>query len=304
VASIAIPLSEHDVGAFSGHPPDDRLLVAQTFIGIAGITALVLAAVITERRQAEEDVEQIAETLQESLLPSHLPEIPGVETAVDFRAAGRGQLVGGDFYDIVEGDDESWAVVVGDVVGKGAAAAAATGLARYTLRAAAARERSPSRILELLNTALLKQSPDQLCTVAYARLELDSANGARVTLAIGGHPLPLVLRADGRVEPLGQPGTLLGMLATPALRDYPAHLSPGDALVLYTDGLTDAYAPERIVQSAELAAALRTCAGGSAREIKSGLEDAVLQSGTTEFRDDIIVLVLRLPERSADPAKT
>jgi integral membrane sensor domain MASE1 len=304
VASVAIPFTEHDLGPFSGHPPDDRLLLAQTFIGIAGITALVLAAVITERRQAEEDVERIAETLQESLLPSHLPEIPGVDTAVDFRAAGRGQLVGGDFYDIVEGDDESWAVVVGDVVGKGAAAAAATGLARYTLRAAAAQERSPSRILELLNTALLKQSPDQLCTVAYARLDLDPANGARVTLAIGGHPLPLVLRADGRVDPLGQPGTLLGMLASPGLRDYPAHLSPGDALVLYTDGLTDAYAPERIVQSAELAAALRRCAGRSATEIKSGLEDAVLRSGTTEFRDDIVVLVLRLPDRGGDPAET
>jgi integral membrane sensor domain MASE1 len=299
LAAIAIPLTEHGYGPYSSHTPDDRLLLAQTFIGVAGITVLLLAAVITERREAEEDVEQIAETLQESLLPTYVPEIPGIETAVDFRAAGKGQFVGGDFYDIVQGDDGSWSVVVGDVVGKGAAAAAATGLARYTMRAAAVEERSPSRILEALNTALLRQSPDQLCTVAYARLEMEPSRGARVTLAVGGHPLPLVLRADGTVEAFGEPGALLGMLPDPGLRDHAGQLSPGDALVLYTDGLTEAHAPYRIVQSADLAAALRACAGLSAAEIRTGLEDTILRPRINELRDDIVLLVLRMRDGRA-----
>jgi integral membrane sensor domain MASE1 len=297
VASIAIPLTENDLGPFSGHPPDDRLLLAQGFLGIASLTALVLAAVITERRRAEEAVEYVAGTLQESLLPSQLPVIPGVETAVDFRAAGTQHLVGGDFYDLFKRDDGSWAVVVGDVLGKGATAAATTGLARYTLRAAAVSERQPSRILGLLNDAIRRQSPDQSCTVACGRLDVDGANGARVTLSVGGHPLPLVLRADGQVEPVGEPGTMLGVLPDPQLADQTADLAPGDALVLYTDGLTDAYAPGRLVKRAGLVAALESCAGRSATEIASGIQEAVLGVREAEPRDDIVLLVLRIPER-------
>jgi integral membrane sensor domain MASE1 len=299
VASIAIPLTENDLGPFSGHPPDDRLLLAQWYLGIASLTALVLAAVITERRRAEEAVEYVAGTLQESLLPSQLPVIPGVETAVDFRAAGRQHLVGGDFYDLFKRDDGSWAVVVGDVLGKGATAAATTGLARYTLRAAAVSERQPSRILGLLNDAIRRQSPDQSCTVACGRLDVDGANGARVTLSVGGHPLPLVLRADGQVEPVGEPGTMLGVLPDPQLADQTADLAPGDALVLYTDGLTDAYAPGRLVKRAGLVAALESCAGRSATEIASGIQEAVLGVREAEPRDDIVLLVLRIPERRA-----
>jgi integral membrane sensor domain MASE1/serine phosphatase RsbU (regulator of sigma subunit) len=297
VASIAIPLTENDVGPFSGHPPDERLLLAQGFLGIASLTALVLAAVITERRRAEESVEYIAGTLQESLLPSHLPVIPGMETAVDFRAAGKDHLVGGDFYDLFPRDDGSWTVIVGDVLGKGATAAATTGLARYTLRAAAVSESRPSRILGLLNDAIRRQSPDQSCTVACGRVDVDAANGAQVTLSVGGHPLPLVLRADGRVEPVGQPGTMLGVLPDPHLADQTANLAPGDALVLYTDGLTDAYAPGRIVKRAGLVAALESCARRSATEIASGLQGAVLGAGDGEPRDDIVLLVLRVPKR-------
>jgi integral membrane sensor domain MASE1 len=299
VASVAIPLTENDIGPFSGYTPDDRLLLAQTFIGIAGLTALVLAAVITERKRAEEDVEYIAGALQESLLPSHLPVIPGIETAVDFRASGKRHLVGGDFYDLFEGDDGTWTVVVGDVLGKGATAAATTGLARYTLRAAAVHERRPSRILGLLNDAILRQSPNQSCTVVYGQLELKPADGVRLTLSVGGHPLPLVLRADGRVEQVGRPGTLLGVLPEPELADSSAELAPGDSLVLYTDGLTEAYAPGRIVKRAALVAALQSCGGRSASAIASSIQQTVLGAGPAEPRDDIVLLVLRVPERRA-----
>ncbi len=205
--------------------------------------------------------------------------------------------MGGDFYDLFPRDDGSWTVVVGDVLGKGATAAATTGLARYTLRAAAVSESRPSRILGLLNDAIRRQSPDQSCTVACGRLDVDGADGAQVTLSVGGHPLPLVLRADGRVEPVGRPGTMLGVLPDPELADQTASLAPGDALVLYTDGLTDAYAPGRIVKRAGLVAALESCARRSATEIASGLQEAVLGGGAGEPRDDIVLLVLRVPER-------
>lgn len=297
VAGIAVPLTQNDIGPYAGNSGDERLLLAQTFVGVAGLTALVLAAVITERKRAEDTAEYIADTLQESLLPSRLPDIPGIETAVEFRAAGQRHLVGGDFYDWFQNDDGSWTVVVGDVGGKGANAARTTALARYTLRAASAHEGRPSRILELLNEAIRRQSPDQSCTVACARLELDHGGATEVTVSVGGHPLPLVLGSDGGVQRVGRPGTLLGVLRDPKLADHSAALAEGDALVLYTDGLTDAYAPDRIVKPAELAAALRSCAGRSASEIATGIQEAVLDEGGTEPRDDIIVLVLRVPNR-------
>jgi integral membrane sensor domain MASE1 len=304
VASVAIPLTEADNGPFAGQSPDDRLLLAQGFLGVASITMLVMSAVITERRRAEDTVKAIAGTLQESLLPSHLPVIPGIETAVDFRAAGKRHFVGGDFYDVFQRDDGSWTVIVGDVLGKGATAAATTGLARYTLRAAAVQESQPSRILHLLNDAIMRQSPDQSCTVACGRIDLKQADGARVTLSVGGHPLPLVLRADGVVEQLGRPGTLLGVLPDPDLADHTADLAPGDALILYTDGLTDAYAPGRIVKRAGLVAALESCAGLNATEIAGGLEAAILgPRDGAEPRDDIVLLVLRVaPPRRREPA--
>jgi integral membrane sensor domain MASE1 len=302
VAAIAIPLTEDNVGPFSGNPPDDRLLLAQAFIGIVSITGLVLAAVLTERQRSEQTVEQIAETLQESLLPADLPRVPGIEAAVDFHAAGERHLVGGDFYDLFETDDGAWAVVVGDVLGKGAPAAAATSLARYTLRAEAVHERRPSRILGRLNDAILRQSPDQSCSVAYARLELNGDAGASLTLSIGGHPLPLVLRADGVVETIGEPGSLLGMRARPSLADHAAELAPGDALFLYTDGLTEAYAPDRIVSPEQLGSALSAHAGKSAPEIAGGIQQLVLGSGPEELRDDIVVFVLRVPG-SADAGR-
>jgi integral membrane sensor domain MASE1/anti-sigma regulatory factor (Ser/Thr protein kinase) len=304
IAGVAIPFAEGNEGPFAGNPPDERLLLAQTFVGVAGITALVLAAIITERRRVEDTVEYIADTLQESLLPSHLPEIPGLEAAAEFRPAGGPHVVGGDFYDLFQGDDGSWAVVVGDVCGKGASAAAVTGLARYTLRAASMGESRPSRVLAVLNGALLRQrSPHEFCTVAFARLERNGAQNVRATVSSGGHPLPLVLRAEGPVETVGSHGTLLGVVAEPELRDSTVELRAGDALVLYTDGLTDAYAPERIVTPADLAAALAGSAGRPAPEIARDVARTLLDDSEAEPRDDIALLVLRIPAATPAPEK-
>src|SRR4051794_3537670 len=219
----------------------------------------------------------VARTLQQSLLPVELPDIPGIETAARFRPTGEGIEVGGDFYDVFETGDRGWTIVMGDVCGKGPDAAAVTPLARYTLRATAMRERLPSRSLATLNEALLRQRSDRrFCTVAYAYLE-PLAQGARVGFASGGHPLPLLLRADGTVEEVGAPGTLLGVVPDPNFEDRSLAMGPGDALVLYTDGVIEARAGNgHALDEGRLADVVRDCAGAGADTIAACVEDAAL----------------------------
>ena len=291
VAAIAVAYTSNDTGPFIAGNPDDSLLLAQTFVGVSGVTAMLLAAVTTQRRLADDALGHIARTLQSSLLPAALPTIPGLETAARFRPAKHGFEVGGDFYDVFETGDGSWAIVVGDVCGKGSEAAAVTALARYTLRAAATRERSPSRVLTLLNEALLKQVPDtEFCTAAYARIDDDGT----LTTSAGGHPLPLVLRADGRVERVGEPGLLLGFEPDPKLSDSTLALEPGDALVLYTDGLTDAYAPDRTLDDDAFASVLASCAGRFASDIADHIQHVALDDDIRQPRDDVALVVVRL----------
>jgi serine phosphatase RsbU (regulator of sigma subunit) len=254
------------------------------------------AGVATDNARLHGELQYIARTLQESLLPPHLPELPGVEAAARFHAAGEGNEVGGDFYDLFEAGD-SWAIVIGDVCGKGADAAAVTALARYTLRATAMREREPSEALRVLNEAMLRQRSDtRFCSVAYASLQ-NGPGPPLVTLAVGGHPLPLIVHADGRVEPAGSPGTLLGVVADPDVRDHRVTLAPGDALVLYTDGVSEVRSgEEEVFGQSELSELLSRCAGKGADAIASTLEGAVLEAQHGEPRDDIAILVLRVPE--------
>jgi integral membrane sensor domain MASE1 len=294
VAAIAVAFTSNDSGPFIASNPDDSLLLAQTFVGVCGVTAMLLAAVTTQRKLAEDMLGHIARTLQRSLLPSALPRIPGVEVAARFRPALGGAQVGGDFYDLFEAGDGSWAIVVGDVCGKGPEAAAVTALARYTLRAVAIHERSPSQSLELLNEALLRhaQAPE-FCTAAYGRLDYEG-NGARLTMSNGGHPLPLLLRVDGTVESVGLPGLLLGVDPEPELTDHTLELHSGDALMLYTDGLTDAYAPARTLEPDDLASLLASCAGRSASEIADRIQHAALDDDSKQPRDDVALVVVRL----------
>jgi PAS domain S-box-containing protein len=254
-------------------------------------------ATAIENARLYSDRAYIARTLQQSLLPVELPDIPGVETAARFRPTGEGNEVGGDFYDVFATGGRGWTVVMGDVCGKGPDAAAVTALARYTLRAAAMRERLPSRSLAVLNEALLRQRDDRrFCTVAYAYIEkLD--HGARAGISSGGHPLPILLRADGSVEPVGAPGTLLGVVPDPDLEDQAVTLEPGDALVFYTDGVIESrMSSNGVLDERRLAELIATCAGRSPDAIASKIEDAAVLSQNGRPKDDIAVLVLRVAE--------
>ena len=236
----------------------------------------------------------IARALQESLLPPVLPAIPGLEVASRFRAAGEGVEVGGDFYDLFEVGDGGWALVVGDVCGKGPDAAAVTALARYTIRAGAMQRTYPSHILTLLNDALLRQRGGvDFCTVALGRFDVRE-DGAILVLASGGHPLPLLLTAEGDVRSVGEPGSLLGVLEDPELRDVTIELASGDTIVFYTDGVTEAGAPRSILGPAELDALVASCAGLEPSALAERIEQAAVGATVGEPRDDLAILVARV----------
>jgi PAS domain S-box-containing protein len=269
----------------SGRRFDERDLALAEELSRRCATAVDNARLFAERAH-------IAKTLQDSLLPVELPEIPGLDTAARFRPTGEGNDVGGDFYDLFETHPQGWTIVVGDVCGKGPDAAAITALARYTLRAAAMHERLPSRSLRILNEALLRQRDDRrFCTVAYAYLEPNGV-GTRVGFASGGHPLPFLLRADGSVERLGSSGTLLGVVPDPRLEDRTVMLAPGDMIVFYTDGVTDARGGA--LSEEALADLLASCAGETADAVAARVEhEAVRAQGGTPH-DDIAIVVVRV----------
>ena len=251
------------------------------------------AAVAVDSARVHRQRSAIARTLQNSLLPPVLPEIAGVETAALYRAAGEGTDVGGDFYDLFTVGEDEWIAVIGDVCGKGAEAAAVTALARYTIRTAAVRRRSPAAILRWLNDAMRRQELDgRFCTIACVHLDT-SRPEIRLSVACGGHPPGLVRRAGGAVEEVGVPGTLLGLVPDPELEDRPATLAAGDALVLFTDGITEARAPHRVLEAEDLHAALRAVAPPSAQRIVEQLAALAVGKEGTPPRDDIAVLALK-----------
>lgn len=273
---------------------DERDLALAEEVGRRAGTAIQNARLYGERAE-------IARTLQDSLLPPHLPEIPGVEIAARYHAAGEGIQVGGDFYDLFPLADGSWAVIIGDVCGKGSAAAAITALARYTLRAAAMRERDPGRILATLNEALLRQRDDrQFCTVAYAALK-PGDGVADLVVARGGHPQPYVVRADGRVEPVGARGTLLGVVPDPEFRAEAVRLGPGDSLLLYTDGVTEARVDGELFGNDRLMEVASRAAGLGAAELARRVEEAATSA---DLRDDAAILAVRVETREDPPPAT
>jgi PAS domain S-box-containing protein len=251
------------------------------------------AAVAVDSARLYQQRSAIARTLQSSLLPPVLPEIAGLETAAIYRAAGEGTDVGGDFYDLFSVGEDEWIAVIGDVCGKGAEAAAVTALARYTIRTAAVRRRSPAAILRWLNDAMMRQDLDgRFCTIACVHLDT-SRPEIQATVACGGHPPALLRREAGDVRDLGQPGTLLGLVPDPEIHDEHAELAPGDALVLFTDGITDARAPERVLEPEQLHDALRAIPAGSAQRIVEQLAALAVGKEGTPPRDDIALLALR-----------
>jgi serine phosphatase RsbU (regulator of sigma subunit) len=253
------------------------------------------AALALDNARLHEQQSHIASVLQHSLLPRSLPEIRGFEASSRFLAAGEAYEVGGDFYDVFRSGSGAWTAVIGDVCGKGPEAASLTALARYTVRTASSPDNAPSQVLRTLHDSIASEGADmRFCTAALARIQTPS-NGrgtARLTVALGGHPLPLILRKSGKVDSVGEPGTLLGALPSPVIADADANLAVGDSLILYTDGMLDIRDRSSRDDPDWLAKELGKAAGESADEIAERLSQAAIERHGGEPRDDIAVLVL------------
>ncbi|GHB55573.1 histidine kinase [Streptomyces cirratus] len=262
------------------------------------------------RAQAEADRERLQEALsvlQQSLLPAALPEVPGLEAASHYHTASLDRL-GGDFYDLFRIDGKRWAFFLGDVCGKGPQAAAVTSLTRYTLRAAALHDPDPVAALTTLNAVLHERytgGDPRYCTAIFGVLE-PAGDAFTVHLASGGHPPALLVRADGRADYLSTPGGLLiGVLPTASFTAARTVLEPGDTLLLYTDGLTEA----RIGESRDLYGdrALLDFAAAHPDMGPHGLVSALrgLLDGFGEgLDDDTALLALGVPASTTPPGVT
>jgi PAS domain S-box-containing protein len=249
------------------------------------------AAISIDNARLFDEQRRVAETLQSSLRPPLLPEIPGIELAAEYRPGGALLEVAGDFYDVFELRPGSWFAVVGDVCGKGVDAAAVMALARYTIRTAALRQVRPSGILLTLNEALLRSGFDRFVTVSALRID-EGEQFSRVTLSSGGHPEPLLV-SGGSASLIEVPGTLLGVLEAPDLIDHTFELKPGDSLVLYTDGVTEEHQGDELFGDDRLLEVGRTFGDEPAGVLAERIVEAVETFGGGRPADDIAVLAVR-----------
>jgi PAS domain S-box-containing protein len=253
-------------------------------------------ALAADNARLYRDRSEIARVLQRSLLPPHLPEIPGVEVGAEYLPVGEANEVGGDFYDLINTVENGWICAIGDVRGKGVEAASVTALARYTIRAVTLKDDKPSEILAALNEAMLRQlSEDRFCTAACIRLEPeDGSPGVGIDVSRAGHPAPLLVSSDGKVEEVGPPGRALGVFDDAELGDGSLRFMPGEALVLYTDGVTEARSPDGDFFGDErLRCLLTSCSTLDAAGIAARIKNVVLDFQEGYPRDDLAVLVLR-----------
>ncbi|MFJ9197454.1 SpoIIE family protein phosphatase [Streptomyces flaveolus] len=257
----------------------------------------------SERERAR--LRQLATTLQTTLLPPTLANVPGLDVAAHYHIASIDE-VGGDFYDLFSLAAGTWGLFLGDVCGKGAAAAAVTSLARYTLRAAAVYDPDPAAVLSNLNTVLLHEyhgAEPRFCTVVFGLLTPDGEQGGfRITLASGGHPPALLMRADGSADYLPTPGgQLIGVLPDADIATTTLRLDAGDTLLLHTDGLTEAHTAVRGDRYGDeaLLAFGRALAPATARQTVSAVRD-LLDTLGSGVDDDAAVLAVHVPRPDRD----
>lgn len=249
-----------------------------------------------ERARLYEDQRHIATTLQASLLPTQLPAIPGVELGCRYVSGTKGMSVGGDFYDVFARPG-SWIAVIGDVCGRGAEAAALTSLARHTVRAEAQHDDRPGTILTALDLAVKDDGTGgstQFLTAVCVGLR-PHPDGLTVTVASGGHPAPIIVRRDGTTAELNRAGSLIGALDDVTFPEIRTELAPGDALILYTDGVIEARTDGDLFGQRRLHALLSPLAraGAGAQAIADTIVETAARHGGAGT-DDVAVLAIRV----------
>ncbi|MFI1016575.1 SpoIIE family protein phosphatase [Streptomyces sp. NPDC020965] len=277
-----------------GKPSDDHF--RQEILELAEDLSRRAALALDNARLYSERV-AISQSLQRSLLPPQQPEIPGVEVEVIYRAAGEGNEVGGDFYDVFPIRDGVYGFAIGDVCGTGPEAAAVTGLARHALRLLAREGFSGPAVLERLNAAILDEGArSRFLTLLYGELWPQDDGSALLKLVCAGHPLPLRLRQDGTVEPSAEPQPLLGVMDDLELYEQMVTLDPGDVLLCVTDGVTERREGTRMLGDDGLAEVLSGCTGLTAGAVATRVLRAVERFAAEPASDDMAILAMRVPE--------
>ena len=245
--------------------------------------------------QAYSREHHIADTLQRALIPEVSFMIPGYHVAAKYQPALDEAEVGGDFYDVFGLVGGKTAVVMGDVSGKGLEAAVYTAMAKYTIRAYAVQNPDPAHVLSKLNEVLYQYTPDDLfVTVFYAVL---SHEGQVLTYGSAGHDPPLVYSpGSDRIAVLSPTGCVAGIMRGCQYSAGSLKLDPGDILVIYTDGVTDARSAGKLLGVDGLARVLGNCAntGGG---LTDAIFEAVSEAGDGALRDDAALLIIRALER-------
>jgi PAS domain S-box-containing protein len=307
-ASVTIPLAARGktIGALSlvngqGRDFDDDSVALAGELARRAATAIDNARLFAQRTD-------IARTLQASLLPPELPTISGLELAARYVAGGAGVDVGGDFYDVFPLDEHRFLAVLGDVRGRGVEAATLAALCRHAIRSAAITLGGPEAILQHLNEVVLRQVPDgsdepRFCTALVAVVDQEGDGRVAVTLAVGGHPLPFLCDRSGDIRPVGTPGSLIGALPEVAVTEERFRVAPGQTLICYTDGMTERRSGTAFFGDEALAAVLAEAANNDADTVAANLEAAVLGFADGDLSDDLALLVLRVPPRTATAAR-
>ncbi|OEJ97888.1 SpoIIE family protein phosphatase [Streptomyces thermolilacinus] len=277
-----------------GKPSDDHF--RQEILELAEDLSRRAALALDNARLYSERT-AISQSLQRSLLPPGLPQVPGVEVDVIYRAAGEGNEVGGDFYDLFPIRDGAYGFAIGDVCGTGPEAAAVTGLARHALRLLAREGFGGPAVLERLNAAILDEGArSRFLTLLYGELWPQEDGSALLKVVCAGHPLPLRLRQDGTVVPAAEPQPLLGVMDDLELYEESVTLEPGDVLLCVTDGVTERREGSRMLGDDGLTEVLRTCTGLTAGAVAARVLRAVERFAAEPASDDMAILTMRVPE--------
>jgi sigma-B regulation protein RsbU (phosphoserine phosphatase) len=277
--------------------PDGNIALIRTAVFRATDRREYERELLSATRRAEESegrANTLARTLQSTFVPPTPPVIPGLDVGAVYRPAGDGEQVGGDFYDVFQTGRARWAVVIGDVCGKGAEAATITALARYTVRTAAMSTGRPRAVLHTLNEALLRHPSDRFCTVLYGAL-VQHPQGVRMTLASGGHPLPVHATPEPLVRPVGYSGTVLGVVEDPELEESSVEVGPGHVLAFYTDGVTEGRRGKEFFGEERLKSLVGRYRGDDAPGIAGRIVAEVVEFQAGNPRDDIAVVALKVP---------
>ncbi|MEV5690658.1 SpoIIE family protein phosphatase [Micromonospora globbae] len=274
------------VGRHQRHRHDPDELAVLEDVARRAALAIENARIHAERRR-------VAQTLQQSLLPPVLPVVEGIGFAAEYVPAGGDADVGGDFYDVVPLPDGRWLVVIGDVSGKGVQAAAVTGLVRDVIRVLVGDGKPLPEVLARLNETLVERGGGRYCTLALAAVGPGDGDRLDVSLHLAGHDRPVLLRGAGGGRFVGTGGTALGLLDTISTPSANVPLGPGDALVFYTDGVTERRRGRELFGTERLREAAVPLAGYSADVVAARLRATALNFSVEAPRDDIAILVLR-----------